>query len=367
MKKNEKLIVLAGIALAVVTLIGVIYLGSKVLQLTDTINELKTMQMSPNIDSEDLEGIQAQMRGIEEVQLKIEDKLDELEKDIEDTSPAETADVEAEEETTVEETTEKETTASETTSSPETTIVPDTQPVTEPIAVPTPETAPVEGEVLPSDNTVSTIEAPVAKTGTYKYVAIGNSICIHPKNDNWWNVVGMAASTADTDYVHRVVSSLKSSHDDVTYDAYNFNTWEYRSSGRSSVLSMIDGLLDPSVDLITLQVSDNVSDTKTFQSDFDNLVKYVKKKAPNSQIVVIDDFWDSGIKHSAKINVSASNGVSFVDLTAIKDKPEYKVGLGTTVYDTEGNPHIVQNLSVSDHPNDAAMKYIADGIIDKIK
>ena len=51
----------------------------------------------------------------------------------------------------------------------------------------------------------------------YNYLAIGNSITIHPLNEYWWNECGMAATTVENDYVHLVASAL-----DANYYAYNF-------------------------------------------------------------------------------------------------------------------------------------------------
>ncbi len=40
------------------------------------------------------------------------------------------------------------------------------------------------------------------------YLAIGNSITLHPINSFWWNEIGMAASDAQYDYFHIVLSHL---------------------------------------------------------------------------------------------------------------------------------------------------------------
>ena len=58
--------------------------------------------------------------------------------------------------------------------------------------------------------------------------------------------------------------------------------------------------------------------------------------------------------------------LEFADLSAIKGNVEYQCGLGTIVYDNQGNQHIVQHEGVAGHPGDKGMKYIADRIIELI-
>lgn len=121
----------------------------------------------------------------------------------------------------------------------------------------------------------------------YNYLAIGNSITKHPINEYWWNECGMAASTADKDYVHIVSNSLNAN-----YNAYNFVIWEIMSHDRGETLSMLDGMLGDSLDLVTIQLSENATDLSTFETDFEELIRYVQKQSPKARIIVVGDFWD---------------------------------------------------------------------------
>ena len=69
----------------------------------------------------------------------------------------------------------------------------------------------------------------------YNYLAIGNSITIHQLNEYWWNECGMAATSADKDFVHIVTSTL-----DAKSYAYNFATWELMGHDRGETLSLLD-------------------------------------------------------------------------------------------------------------------------------
>ena len=191
---------------------------------------------------------------------------------------------------------------------------------------------------------------------SYNYLAIGNSITKHPICNYWWNEIGMAASSEDKDYVHLISSALPQPSKVV---AYNFSVWETQSHDRAETLSLLDWYLSDKLDLVTIQLSENVSDVSTFENDYVELISYVKKGAPNAQIIVIDDFWDSGEKSMMKQLAAEQENVDFVSLEDIKEKTEYQAGLGTLVYDKDGNKHIIEHEGVAVHPGDKGMEYIA--------
>jgi len=201
----------------------------------------------------------------------------------------------------------------------------------------------------------------------FNYLAIGNSITKHGINEYWWNEVGMAASTAENDYFHLVASNLEDKLQvDVTAFAYNGSAWEVQVNDRSEVLSYWDGFLSEKLDLITIQLSENVNDTTTFETDFHAMVEYVMGKCPNAQIIVIDDFW-SNEKSEMKKRAIDGLDVDFVDLSEIRGKAEYQAGLGTVVYDADGGEHIIEHNGVAKHPGDKGMQYYAEKILKKIE
>lgn len=196
----------------------------------------------------------------------------------------------------------------------------------------------------------------------YNYLAIGNSITIHPLNEYWWNECGMAATSEACDYVHRVTFAL-----DAKYYAYNFYTWEMMGHDRGETLSLLDGLLSDELDLVTIQLSENASDLTTFESDFKELIRYVQKGAPDAQVLVIGDFWDQEQKDEMKQQACEETGVQFISLNEIKGLEQYQCGMGTIVFDNDSNPHTVEHLGVAGHPGDEGMKWIAEKIIEEVK
>lgn len=221
--------------------------------------------------------------------------------------------------------------------------------------------ASLEGKVnlLQAESNKSTVDW---NPDDYNYLAIGNSITIHPLNEYWWNECGMAATSAENDYVHLVASAL-----DAKFYAYNFATWELMGHDRGETLSLLDGLISEELDLVTIQLSENASDLSTFESDFEELIRYVQKGAPDAQILVIGDFWDKEQKDEMKHKACEETGVEFISLDEIKGLEEYQCGMDTTVYDNDSDPHTVEHSGVAKHPGDAGMKWIAEKIIDVVK
>ena len=107
-------------------------------------------------------------------------------------------------------------------------------------------------------------------------------------------------------------------------------------------------------------------DLSTYQKDLEELIKYVKGKAPNAQIIIIDDFWFNNISAYRKAAASAC-GVDFVDLSVARADSSYQCGMGSTIYDNSGNAHTVNHGGLATHPGDKGHAYIAEGIINYLK
>lgn len=96
-------------------------------------------------------------------------------------------------------------------------------------------------------------------------------------------------------------------------------------------------------------------------------IRYVQKGAPAAQILMIGDFWSKEQKDEMKQKACEETGVEFTSLGEIKGLEEYRCGMNTIVYDSDGGPHTVDHVGVADHPGDPGMKWIADRIIEVVK
>ena len=122
----------------------------------------------------------------------------------------------------------------------------------------------------------------------------------------------------------------------------------------------------PFIDLITIQWGENASDITTFQADFEELLLYIKQRAPRAQILVIGDFWENGDRDRQKALACQKMSVPYVSLVAIKDRKEYMVGMGTIVYGANGEEHKIEHAGVAKHPGDEGMRFINEQVIKEI-
>ena len=200
----------------------------------------------------------------------------------------------------------------------------------------------------------------------YRYFAIGNSITVHAPNEVWWDNAGMAASSADRDFVHLVDASLSEACGRTACYPFYFYAWETSPGHRGETLSLLDPYLDPGLQLVTIQLGENAEDLSTFGQDFEALIRYVQEKAPSARILVIDDFWTREERGRMKQEAAEKAGAEFISLEEIRDNPAYQAGIGATVYGAAGESHTIENADVAAHPGDSAMQYIADRIIEAI-
>lgn len=201
---------------------------------------------------------------------------------------------------------------------------------------------------------------------TFHYFAIGNSITQHPITSYWWGLWGMAATVPTQDYYHLVCSNLSKDGVSVSSNCIYYKDWESADPGsaRSLQLSKLDQYLSSNLDLVTIQLGENVLNTSGLQADYETLINYVKAKAPHAQIIMIGDFWNNNTIDQMKINVCNEFGIPFINLASIQGN-EYRVG-STVVTGADGQLHVITDEAVAAHPNNAAMKYIADQVLGTI-
>jgi len=198
----------------------------------------------------------------------------------------------------------------------------------------------------------------------YKYFALGNSITVHPPTDFWYTESGMSASKPENDFFHLVTEGLKTRHGQVVSFAYNYHSWEKATSNRNELGYRIEDFLDPSLDLVTVELGENVTDSTTLSKDFTELINHIKAKCPKAFIIIIDDFWPANDHSAIKATVASLCNVEFMSLAKVKENLGlYTCGLAATIYDGSGQEHSVKSQSVADHPGDEGMKYYANKIL----
>lgn len=213
----------------------------------------------------------------------------------------------------------------------------------------------------------------VTEDKTFSYLAIGNSITQHPVIDDlWWGEWGMAASDEEHDYYHLVCDEIDSRYAENETTVLNFRIWEEPPYNREDMLKYLKGYVTEDLDLITVMLGDNVkqeedeSDTAyraRMETDYKELIAYLQENAPDAEIVMVGCFWEDIMLDSAIQNSCEELRVPFISLVEIQGE-DYRAGQWADVEGGDDNEHLIVGTGAAEHPNDDAMQYIADRIIE---
>ena len=208
----------------------------------------------------------------------------------------------------------------------------------------------------------------------FLYVAIGNSITVHPVCDFWFYKCGMAASSPSKDYVHRTLARMKKKYKNqfrsFRCKVLHAPAWEMNRASRETTRKKIARLLKEKPALFTFQYGETSWNSYAMEEDLTSLVRFIQKKSPSTRIVIVGNFWlrdKAQIKaNKIKKRVAAACKVGFADLSAIADRPKYEKGF-SRIRDPYGKVHKIKSSAVAAHPNDRGMDYIAGKIVEEYK
>lgn len=214
------------------------------------------------------------------------------------------------------------------------------------------------------------------KLGTVKILFLGNSITLHPLCSYWWGEWGMAASSGDKDYVHRL-AAMQAEDYDVEYTVVNFGAWELQSHDRAETLDFITAFLQEQYDYVIIQLGENITDYSTLESDYTEFISRIEESQTQdgmpADILIVGGFWESEEvdavekKVSVSLQDSVSGGIAFVDLAPLQGSAEYQSAMGDTVMGDDGSEHVVEHDGVSRHPGDKGMEMIAQNIFEAMQ
>lgn len=206
------------------------------------------------------------------------------------------------------------------------------------------------------------------KDDTYKYVAIGNSVTIHDKNELWPGNWGMAATAPEKDYVH-VLSRLieQDTGQQVETTVLSCKEWEL-SAERENMLSEFKDIPEDA-DLITIQTGENVTlNMEEIKKDYRILFNFIRLKAPDAQILVLGEIlWPNPEIEQAKQNFCTECNMKFINMDEFLNGYDmYKSYLGENIVGEDGSTYTITNEAVAAHPNDTGMQKIAEIIHENI-
>ncbi len=182
-----------------------------------------------------------------------------------------------------------------------------------------------------------------------RILILGNSITRHGPNSEigWHGDWGMAASTPENDYVHRLYEMFTKAGKRVYVRVRQAAYWE-RHFREDDVLSYFKDERDFCADLVIYRLGENVP--KDAKSEFQNhLVKLIEYICPQSgKTLFTTCFWKNPVVDDAILAVAKQRGESCVDLLYTD---ESMMALGR-----------FEHKGVSMHPSDLGMEMIADQI-----
>lgn len=133
---------------------------------------------------------------------------------------------------------------------------------------------------------------------------------------------------------------------------------------RTKALDLLNILLSDKLNLVTIQLGENVSDTSHFEEDLETLIAYIHKRAPKAKIIVIGDFWDKN-RNGQRKRAAERQNVLFADLSEIMGNKDYQSKEGTICTLDDGST-IAVSKEAETHPGDKGMEYIANKVMEEV-
>ncbi len=220
----------------------------------------------------------------------------------------------------------------------------------------------MEKNTVKSDNQLKaskyvTIENPEGKG--VRIMLVGNSITLHGVKEDigWFWEWGMAASSKEKDYVHRIIASVNEVTDDAVFCISQVASWETQYKNGSQTHEMFKAARDFKADMIVMRFVENCKSNEferdVYKKELDALLKYLDGKG-NAKIIMTTGFW----KHpgdETTTEYANEKGYPIVYLGDLGEKDEMKaIGL-------------FEHAGVANHPGDLGMKMIAERIFEEIK
>ena len=202
--------------------------------------------------------------------------------------------------------------------------------------------------------------ATAAASGPRKVLFLGNSITRHgPKADiGWEGNWGMAATTAEKDYVHIVTKALTEKSGQAPQVQVQGGAEFERAYAAFDAAAKLKDAIDFKPDLIILAIGENVpglkneEEKKQFQGSVTKLLRALKGNGKPT-IIVRSSFWANEAKDDAMRQACAEVGGIYVDIGALgKDEANYA-----------RSERDIKHAGVGRHPGDKGMQAIADAIV----
>ncbi len=203
---------------------------------------------------------------------------------------------------------------------------------------------------------------------SFKILTYGNSIMNHsPAPDlGWYGSWGMAASSKDKDYVHRLIYYMqqKFGEESITH-AYGGAVATFERAIPSTddqfdfsgyLASMLQTAEAEQPDIITIQIGENVSSSPTVASYKNAMRQFIvglQDVAPDALIVVCTPFWGGDSKVQGMTEIAEEFDLPLARVHTLDTDENKAIG-------------IFENGGVASHPGDTGMDNIAKLLYEQI-
>lgn len=212
-------------------------------------------------------------------------------------------------------------------------------------------TVSAENQMIHSDE-ISFLGSQEAKT---RILVVGNSITRHGplKEIGWENDWGMAASSPEKDYVHRVYAKLQERGKDVFMRIRQCAFWE-RNYLDDSILSKYEEERNFHANVIVFRLGENVAekDKPYFEDALERWIDYLCDK--NGKVVFSTCFWHNRIIDGAIENIARKRNCPLITLGDLGERSDMKA------------KGLFWHTGVAAHPGDRGMEEIAERILKQL-
>jgi lysophospholipase L1-like esterase len=204
----------------------------------------------------------------------------------------------------------------------------------------------------------------IGKQRVNKVLFLGNSITLHgpAPQIGWTGNWGMAASTRENDFVHRLIAHItKAAGGEPHVMVRNIADFE-RRLGAFDIRETLKEELAFEPDVIILAIGENATHPKTdeararFATAFANLLAELKRHGQPA-ILVRSQFWQNGEKDQLMRKASTDAGVRFLDIS--------KLGFDASNFARAERQ--IEHAGVAGHPGDKGMQALADALWNSLK
>lgn len=197
----------------------------------------------------------------------------------------------------------------------------------------------------------------------HKGFFFGNSLTVGLDN------YGMAASNEAHSWATLVGNRLKELEPSFTFKRFNGNDiWEGKTTSAdrlASLNNLVKPALDPDVDLVIIQLTDNVNTPEkraTFPQDAKDLITWFRTNAPKARIYWIATWFATDLLPYVK-TACEERGATLVGISDYAQDAKYKSAIGLKWTDSKGVEHVIDNPGVAAHPGDLGMQMIANKVM----